>query len=125
VADFAKSDNANALAAANKRVANILSKADVELGPINANLFESDIENELATTIDQTIMALSPLLQSANYQAALAELSSLRTPVDKFFDQVMVNAEDKAVRANRLSLLNEMRQLFLSVADISLLSNND
>ncbi|MEQ9023089.1 MAG: DALR anticodon-binding domain-containing protein, partial [Pseudomonadales bacterium] len=125
VAEFSQSDSASALAAANKRVANILNKSDVELGAIDANLFESEAEVELAKTIDQACTALAPLIQSADYRAALTELSKLREPVDQFFDQVMVNADNMAIRVNRLSLLNEMRQLFLSVADISLLSSND
>ena len=125
VAAFAKSDSAGALAAANKRVANILNKADVKPAPIDTTLFETEAENELAKTIDQAYIALAPLIQSANYQAALTELAKLREPVDRFFDQVMVNADNLAIRANRLSLLNEMRQLFLSVADISLLSGSD
>lgn len=125
VAEFAQSDSASALAAANKRVANILNKSDVELGAIDANLFESEAEVELAKTIDQAYTALAPLIQSADYRAALTELSKLREPVDQFFDQVMVNTDNMAIRVNRLSLLNEMRQLFLSVADISLLSSND
>ncbi len=125
VAEFSKSENANALAAANKRVANILNKSDVEPGAINANLFESPAESELAKTIDQAYQALAPLIQSSNYSAALDELSKLRKPVDQFFDEVMVNADDIALRTNRLSLLSEMRQLFLSVADISLLTGQD
>jgi glycyl-tRNA synthetase beta chain len=125
VAEFSKSENSSALAAANKRVANILNKSDVEPGAINANLFESPAENELAKTIDQAYQALAPLIQSSSYSAALDELSKLRKPVDQFFDEVMVNADDMAIRTNRLSLLSEMRQLFLSVADISLLTGQD
>lgn len=125
VAEFARSDSASALAAANKRVANILNKSDVGLGTVDPDLFESEAESELAKTIDQAYTALAPLIQSADYRAALTELSKLREPVDQFFDQVMVNADDMAIRVNRLSLLNKMRQLFLSVADISLLSSTD
>lgn len=124
VADFAKQAEAPALASANKRVANILSKQN-EIG-VQANLDPALLlapeEQALARAINQLSTSLSDLLDDRNYAAALALLASLREPVDAFFDKVMVIVEDKNLRANRLALLNQLRGLFLEIADISLLA---
>lgn len=126
VAEFSKGTDAEALAAANKRVANILAKADASnLESVDSNVFAESVESDLFAAIEKVSTNLKPLVADANYQAALTELSTLRQVVDQFFEDVMVMADDLAVRSNRLSLLAELRSLFLSVADISLLPSGD
>lgn len=126
VSEFSKSSNAEALAAANKRVANILAKADQSaLIAVDTNLFDQSAENDLYAAIGNVAADLEPLVSKANYQGALTELSKLRNVVDQFFEDVMVMADDVAVRNNRLAVLLELRNLFLSVADISLLPSGD
>lgn len=113
---------AEALAAANKRVSNLLSKADGQIAAtIEAHYFDSPSEFTLNAAIHQAGVATEPLYAERQYAAALNHLAGLREPVDAFFDSVLVNAEDPAVRANRYALLARLRGLFLQVADISLL----
>lgn len=120
---FARMDEAEALAAANKRVSNILSKLDREpSGPVNPELLREEAEKRLAEAVAAKATAVPPLYQERRYADALAELASLRKPVDDFFDQVMVMADDESLRNNRLALLTQLRGLFLQVADISLLA---
>ncbi|OYD21025.1 glycine--tRNA ligase subunit beta [Oceanimonas baumannii] len=122
VSAFRELDAAIALAAANKRVGNILSKFDGEIpAEVNAGLLQDDAEKVLAAQVAELTERLAPLFAGGDYSKALAELASLRESVDAFFDQVMVMADDDAVRLNRLALLNQLRNLFLRVADISLL----
>ncbi|MDG9923437.1 MULTISPECIES: glycine--tRNA ligase subunit beta [unclassified Pseudomonas] len=119
---FRQLPQAAALAAANKRVSNILAKAEGELpAGINAALLEAGAEQALAQAVTAAAQAVAPLAATRSYREALAQLASLREPVDAYFDAVMVNADDAAVRANRYALLNQLRSLFLGVADISLL----
>lgn len=121
---FAKTETAEHLAAANKRVANILAKADELDGtPADSNLFIHDAEHALHEAVGRVGSTLKPLLAERNYQSALDELAQLRGPVDAFFDGVMVNAEDPAERLNRLRLLGGLRALFTQVADLALLSS--
>ena len=121
---FAKTETAEHLAAANKRVANILAKADELDGtPADSNLFIHDAEHALHEAVGRVGSTLRPLLADRNYQSALDELAQLRGPVDAFFDGVMVNAEDPAERLNRLRLLGGLRALFTQVADLALLSS--
>jgi len=121
---FAKTETAEHLAAANKRVANILSKADELDGtPADSNLFVHEAEHALHEAVGRVASTLRPLLADRNYQNALDELAQLRGPVDAFFDGVMVNAEDPAERLNRLRLLGGLRALFTQVADLALLSS--
>lgn len=109
------------LSAANKRVKNILAKADIEISDtIDVDLLQQSEEIALAETISEAENSLASL---SDYQAQLQHLASLRDDVDAFFDKVMVNAEDVKVKANRLALLKKLQQLFGSVADISLLQN--
>ena len=123
VAAFKQLDAAEALAAANKRVANILQKNDVsEGGEISESLFEHEEERTLATQLDAVESKVRPMLDSGEYEGALNELAALRENIDAFFDNVMVMAEDEKIRNNRLALLWKLRQLFLHTADISLLS---
>lgn len=122
VTHFRTLDAAVALAAANKRVSNILAKS---VEPLNdtvlASVLKAAEEIQLATHLVVLKEKLAPLFAEGNYQDALVELASLREVVDAFFDNVMVMDEDSQVRINRLTLLSELRDLFLRVADISLL----
>jgi len=123
VQTFARLDQAESLAAANKRIANILRKAgDPEGLAVSAKLFELDAEHALHSALDNSREKVGPMLEQRRYAEILNELAGLRDPVDRFFDEVMVMAEDDAVRNNRLALLGELRALFLDVADISRLS---
>ena len=119
---FAGSDEAIALAAANKRVANILAKTEESLGNIDASLFENTAESTLYASLQQTQKGLDEALAVSDYAAALNDLAGLRGVVDGFFDQVLVNAEDDAIRLNRLALLKELREQFLRVADLAVLA---
>ncbi len=119
---FRQLPEAAALAAANKRVSNILAKAEGELpATLNSSLLEAGAEQALAQAVAAAAQAVAPMAAARCYREALAQLASLREPVDAFFEAVLVNADDAAVRANRLALLNQLRGLFLGVADISLL----
>ena len=121
---FAKTETAEHLAAANKRVANILAKAEnLDGTPADPNLFIHEAEQALHEAVSRVGSTLEPLLADRNYQRALDELAQLRGPVDAFFDGVMVNAEDPAERLNRLRLLDGLRTLFTQVADLALLSS--
>ncbi|MGQ7960177.1 glycine--tRNA ligase subunit beta [Pseudomonas sp. SP16.1] len=113
---------AEALAAANKRVSNLLSKAEGQVAAsVEAHYFDSPSEFALHAAIQQADQAVQPLSASRQYSQALTQLAGLREPVDSFFEAVLVNAEDAKVRANRYALLARLRGLFLGVADISLL----
>ena len=123
VQTFARLEQAESLAAANKRIANILRKAD---GPknlaINKKLLDDDAELRLFSSLKNAQDKVAPMLVVQNYAEVLNELADLRDPIDQFFDEVMVMAKDEAIRNNRLALLSELRALFLHVADISRLS---
>lgn len=122
VTHFRTLEEAQALAAANKRVSNILSKSDEKLSDtVLASVLKTPEEVKLATHVVVLQDKLAPMFAERNYQDALAELASLRDVVDEFFENVMVMDEDQAVRVNRLTLLSQLRELFLKVADISLL----
>ncbi|EPL8093488.1 glycine--tRNA ligase subunit beta [Morganella morganii] len=122
VTHFRTLDEAAALAAANKRVSNILSKSDDALNDtVLASLMNAPEEIRLAAYVTDLKSQLAPLYAEGKYQEALTELASLRESVDAFFDAVMVMDKDDNIRRNRLTLLNELRNLFLGVADISLL----
>ncbi|EGQ7707552.1 glycine--tRNA ligase subunit beta [Vibrio cholerae] len=122
VSHFRALEEAEALAAANKRVGNILAKYDGELGEeIDLALLQEDAEKALAEAVEIMAEALEPAFATGNYQEALSKLAGLRAPVDTFFDNVMVMADDEALKKNRLTLLNKLRNLFLQIADISLL----
>ncbi|QGM81508.1 glycine--tRNA ligase subunit beta [Otariodibacter oris] len=121
VAHFRTLDSAVALAAANKRVSNILAKADISIGEIDLTACVEPTEKALAETVIKLQADVQPLVAEGNYTAVLDQLANLRQPVDSFFDSVMVNAEDPKLRQNRLAILNTLQNLFLQVADISLL----
>lgn len=121
VSHFRTLDSAEALAAANKRVSNILAKADTAIGEINLTACVEPAEKALAEAVLALRTEVQPLIAQGDYTAVLDKLANLRAPVDSFFDNVMVNAEDPALRQNRLAILNTLQGLFLQVADISLL----
>lgn len=111
---------ATSLASANKRIANILRKAPGEVsGAVDTARLELPAERALFDHVVSMERAVNPLFARRDYGAALAQLASLRENVDRFFDDVMVMAEDADVRANRLGLLLRLRGLFLQVADLS------
>lgn len=122
VSHFRSLEEAEALAAANKRVGNILAKYDGELpSSVDTSLLQEDAEKALADVVAEKVAAVKPLFADSDYQGALTELAQLRTPVDTFFDNVMVMADDPALKANRLAMLHLIREQFLNVADISVL----
>jgi glycyl-tRNA synthetase beta chain len=120
VAAFCKLPEAAALAAANKRVSNILAKVEGILpNDINPSLLQEPAEKLLAQKLEAMRDRVKPLLAAQDYTGTLATLAALRAPVDTFFDDVMVMTEDPELRNNRLALLQQLRALFLEVADIS------
>lgn len=122
VSHFRTLEAAAALAAANKRVSNILAKSTETLNDsVRASVLKDAAEIQLATHLVVLRDKLQPYFAAGNYQEALVELAALREPVDAFFDNVMVMADDAEVRVNRLTLLSKLRELFLQVADISVL----
>ncbi len=123
VNEFMHLPQAQALAAANKRVSKLLIKEQQQHidRALQDDLFELPAEKELAHTIINKRQQLAPIFAKADYNTALQELASLQQPVDKFFEEVMVMVDDEKVRRNRLALLANLRDLFLEVADISLL----
>ena len=120
VAKFKALPEAESLAAANKRISNILKKVDGDIAEsVDESLLEESAEKALyqAVTAQQTKVA--PLFASGDYSSALTSLASLRDDVDNFFDGVMVMADDEKLKNNRLALLNQLRNLFLNIADLS------
>jgi glycyl-tRNA synthetase beta chain len=123
VQTFARLEQAGSLAAANKRIANILRKAgNLDGLSVKKKLLQDDAELALFSALESAEEKVRPLLAVRGYADVLNELADLRDPVDRFFDDVMVMANDEAIRNNRLALLAELRALFLDVADISRLS---
>ena len=120
---FAALPEAAALAAANKRIANILKKsADPVEAKADPALFTEAAERALWTDVDTVRRSADVLFEAGDYTSSLKALAALRTPVDKFFDDVMVNADDPKVRANRLGLLATLHGVMNRVADLSRLS---
>lgn len=117
---FLKLDAAQSLAAANKRIANILRKADrATTSAVRPELLQADAERRLHAALEQLRQQIEPLLAQRDYAQALERLAELREPVDAFFDSVMVMDENVELRNNRLGLLAALRQLFLHTADLS------
>ena len=114
---------ASSLAAANKRVSNILTKqlANSDLVPLNPSLLQEEAEKQLSDSLNSLEALIAPLLANRDYYAVLEKLAELKQPVDQFFEDVMVMAEDMELRQNRLALLDKLHKLFINVADISLL----
>ncbi|WP_431701354.1 glycine--tRNA ligase subunit beta [Pseudomonas sp. BR20] len=120
---FRKLPEADALAAVNKRVSNLLSKAEgLGNADVDPGLFADAKEFSLNSAIAKAENAVKPLIAERNYAEALARLATLREPVDAFFEAVMINAEDAGVRKNRYAMLARLRGLFVNIADISTLS---
>ncbi|MDJ0701067.1 MAG: glycine--tRNA ligase subunit beta [Woeseiaceae bacterium] len=116
-------DQAASLASANKRIANILRQAKVDdAGAVRPRALVDDAEKALFAALGDARDDIRPLLDERRYTDALKRLAALREPVDTFFDDVMVMADDTALRNNRLAVLSELRALFLDIADISRLS---
>jgi len=124
VESFKRLAEAASLAAANKRTANILRKENAKIGAVQNNLLTEKAEQNLAKVLKDIETELEPLFAARDYQKALTQLATLKEPIDRFFDDVMVNVDDLAVRQNRLSLLGQLRKLFLRVADLSALQPN-
>ncbi len=122
VAHFRKLPEAEALAAANKRIGNILKKnSDHVTDTINPDLFTETAESNLHSALAKQQAHIEPLFKDGKYEDALKSLVSLREPVDQFFDNVMVMDKDEKLRNNRLALLNQLRNTFLKIADLSVL----
>lgn len=128
--DFAKRINAvtafrsmleaESLAAANKRISNILRQAPENVPMlINASLLQQDEERALSQAIGKVSDTVLPLLEKQDYTVALAQMAQLREAVDAFFDHVMVMADDEALKLNRIALIKSLNALFLRVADLS------
>ena len=123
VTAFGKLPAAKALAAANKRVSNILAKVEGTIATeVKAELLTEPAEIELAQAVAEAQASSAAAVASGDYNQALQQFAELQQPVDKFFDEVMVNADDQAVRNNRQALLAKLRNLFLQIADISVLN---
>jgi glycyl-tRNA synthetase beta chain len=118
--DFLSLPEAQSLAAANKRIGNILKKAgEGAIGEVAADKLLEGAERELFERLQAAETAVRPAIAEQAYAPALRELAQLRDPVDRFFDSVLVMAEDPQLRANRLALLSRLRSLFLDIADLS------
>jgi glycyl-tRNA synthetase beta chain len=123
IGEFAKLPEAEALAAANKRIRNILKKADIAIpSVVDTKLFAEDAERDLHAAVEQAIADTDDALKIRDYVAVLGRLARLRPQVDTFFEKVMVNADDFAVRGNRLALLQRLADRLGSVAAIEHLS---
>jgi len=126
VAKFKTLDEAEALAAANKRVANILAKQKVDesVADVDSRLLQEEAEIALHSALMEAKEKVAGAIEAQDYPVILSTLATLRNTIDSFFDNVMVMAEDEAIKLNRLALLSLLRQLFLTTADISLLAKS-
>ncbi|MDO5653774.1 MAG: DALR anticodon-binding domain-containing protein, partial [Brachymonas sp.] len=125
VRSFAALPESAALAAANKRIGNILKKAESEAPvavEVNEALLQEKAEQDLHVAMQKTLPEADARFDAGDYTASLQTLAALRAPVDAFFDGVMVNAEDATVRNNRLGLLKTLHQAMNRVADLSRLA---
>ena len=124
VSHFRKLPEAESLAAANKRISNILKKVEGDLPQkVNASLLQDVAEKNLYKALQEQAAIVNPMFDQGDYAAALLQLASLREVVDDFFDKVMVMVDYAALKNNRLALLNALRGLFLRVADVSRLQS--
>ncbi|MNX90747.1 Glycine--tRNA ligase beta subunit [compost metagenome] len=122
VRTFAALPEAEALAAANKRITNILRKTDEAIGTVDTALFQEDAEGALHAAIERVRPGVEAAFAGGDFTGALRDLAQLRDAVDRFFNDVMVMAEDARLRANRLALLATLHTLANRVADISKLA---
>ncbi|MEM7027780.1 MAG: glycine--tRNA ligase subunit beta [Pseudomonadota bacterium] len=120
VTAFRQHEASQSLAAANKRIANILKKnKDIVLHQIDSELLTEQAEKNLANKLTDYQSNITPLIQNKDYEEALALLAGLKNNIDDFFDNVMVMADDESIRNNRLTLLKKLHTLFIQIADIS------
>jgi glycyl-tRNA synthetase beta chain len=120
VAEFAKMPESESLAAANKRISNILKKVETEIpAEVDQSLLNEPQEKALFDAISAQQMIVQPLFANGDYSEALSSLAVLREDVDNFFDNIMVMDDNEALKNNRLALLSQLRNLFLDVADLS------
>lgn len=119
---FAQRPEAESLAAANKRISNLLQRNTGAAAPLDPNLLTEPAEQALATTIRELAPVAQQQFEQGDFSASLATLAAAKEPVDRFFNDVMVMAEDMAVRNNRLALLRQLHQSMNQVADLSLLA---
>jgi glycyl-tRNA synthetase beta chain len=123
VRTFAALPEAPALAAANKRIANILKKSEGDGAAVDRALLVEPAEKDLYAAMQATVPAANAQFEAGDHTASLQTLAALREPVDAFFDGVMVNADDPALKANRLGLLRELHTAMNRVADLSRLAS--
>jgi glycyl-tRNA synthetase beta chain len=120
VKSFRNLPESASLAAANKRISNILRKAGTGIpDSYDSALLQEAAEQALASAVAELDKAVSPMFEERDYTEALCRLAALQAPVDRFFDDVMVMTDDEQLRDNRLALLNALHGLFLRIADIS------
>ena len=124
VAEFRKLSEAKSLAAANKRISNLLKKSE-EIGSIKIkdDLLVEKSEIKLARRLEDYKKIIAPMIDNHNYKSALTELAGLRKVIDNFFDNVMVICDEPDLKKNRLALLSNLNSLFLETADISKLQD--
>jgi glycyl-tRNA synthetase beta chain len=123
IGEFARLPEAEALAAANKRIRNILRKAEATIpGHVDPQLLAEAAEQALHAALNTAVADTDPMLAARDYVGVLKRLAALRVPVDAFFDGVMVMADDPAVRDNRLALLKRLADRFAAVAEVALLA---
>jgi len=124
VNEFRKLDEAESLAAANKRIGNILKKVDGKLPTlVDINLLQEAAETSLNDLLQKMSELVNPKLDAGHYSEALQELAGMRDTIDAFFDQVMVMADDESLKNNRIALLNQLHSLFIKAADLSRLQS--
>ena len=124
VNEFRKLDEAESLAAANKRIGNILKKVDGKLPTlVDINLLQESAETSLNDLLQKMSELVNPKLDAGHYSEALQELAGMRDTIDAFFDQVMVMADDESLKNNRIALLNQLHSLFIKAADLSRLQS--
>jgi glycyl-tRNA synthetase beta chain len=120
LSEFSQMPEAESLAAANKRIRNILKKSNEQLATVtDSSLYQDEAEINLANKLDEVTPQAQPHFERGEYTEGMKILAGLKEPIDQFFDQVMVMTEDDSLRNNRLALLKQLENLFLSVADIS------
>jgi len=124
VNEFRKMDEAESLAAANKRIGNILRKVEGDMpNLVRVDLLIETAEKQLYEQLQNISAVVTPQLDAGEYAEALKQLAGLRDPIDAFFDQVMVMADDEALKHNRIALLNQLHGLFIKAADLSRLQS--
>lgn len=117
--DCCTTEAGTALAEANKRIRNILRKAEAPAGDLDPALLREPAEQALAERVAELRPEVEKLCQERRYEQAMKRLAALAEPVAKFFDDVLVMAEEPEIRHNRLRLLRDVRELFLTIADLS------